>query len=136
MSPQNPVARDLLPFATEVRENGVHYDRFKVGAIGCVAPNIPEAGGVTPLMMFEGANTKERPEDQPDCAEMKVMREADRNGVVLDVIIVVGVPRKEDTTPTLHPCGERCQPMMWKYLQSRKVVRSTTHITCVNAVDG
>lgn len=123
MSPSDPTAAGFVAPATEARNGANHYNGFKVGALGY-------GGG----RIFEGANTKPTADAAPDCAEMKIMRAAAEAGVILDGMVVVGQPRKEDTTPTLHCCGERCRPLMRGYIREGKVLRPDTRITCVNVL--
>ena len=132
MSPNNGIVRELLQKAHAVRDRAEHYGGFNVGCIGYYSD--PSSEGTR--IVIEGANTKYRPTDRPDCAEMKVMRDAEERGVVLEGMVIVGVPRKEDTTKTLHPCGERCRPLMERYLKKSTAVSASTHITCVNALNG
>jgi cytidine deaminase len=127
MSPSDPIAAELVAPAMAARENGEHYNGFKVG---CIGYHQTDDGSVC---RFEGANTKPTPHSKKDCAEMKVMRAADHAGVILRGLVVVGQPRVEDDTLTLHPC-EACRELMRYYIKKRRVIESTTSITCVNAL--
>ncbi len=84
--------------------------------------------------MFFGANIKPTPDAKPICAEELVMLQAMEAGVVLEVMVVTGLPRKEDTTPTLHCCGERCRPRMRMRTREGKAIKPDTHLTFVNPV--
>jgi len=130
MSPQNPIAAELVTPAMAARENGKHYAGFKVGCIGYYEE--PNDGS---LCIFEGANTKPDPLAKKDCAEMKVMRSAKCRHVTLRGLVVVGQPRAEDVTPTLHPC-EECRKLILQYVASGEVIETSTQITCINALTG
>lgn len=118
--------KDLLSHAKRARKKARHYNKFRVGATAW----FPKAGGK--IGIFKGANTKKTPETPKDCAEMKIFRAANRRKKILDGIVVVGVPRAEDTAPTLHPC-EECRRQIRHYLATGRVVREDTYVICVNA---
>ena len=116
----------LLPLARDARENGRHYNGFKVGCLG-YGPN----GEI-----FLGANFKPTQDAEPLCSEEQVMLQAAEAGVILRGLIVVGQPRVEDTTRTLHCCGERCRPAMRRRMRLGAVVEPETRIVCVNSITG
>jgi cytidine deaminase len=125
MSPSDIAAKLVAP-AMQARENGRHYSGFKVGCMGC------GSGGE----IFHGANLKLTKESSPVCAEEFVMQQAEEAGVLLDVMVVTGRPRDEDTTPTLHCCGERCRPAMRRRIREGRAIKPDTHLTFVNSETG
>lgn len=129
MSPENPIVAKLVPLAAAARDKGEHYADFKVGCIGYYAD---DDGNVC---VIEGANTKLTPLEEKHCAEKKVLRVADRSDIMLDGLIVFGLPRKEDVAPTLHPC-EACRKLLWYYVKQGRAIQLTTQIICVNAHNG
>jgi hypothetical protein len=72
---------------------------------------------------------------EPTCAEEQVMLQAIEAGVILQLLIVVGQPREEDTTPTLHCCGERCRPRMKLRAKEGRAVSRKTKILCVHSAN-
>lgn len=114
----------LIAAAMVARGFADHYRSFNVGCAG-----FSHSSGIALL----GANSKPKPDAVPVCAEMKVMTAAARLGVTLDHIVVVGRLRAEDTTATLHCCGERCRPLMRGFLrQGKGVILPETKIICVH----
>lgn len=125
MSPADPRARALVAPAIEARKNGNHYNGFHVGAVGSDG-----AGHI-----YQGANFKPTKDAAPKCAEQFVFEAVEAAGATLEVLVIVGIPREEDATPTLHCCGERCRPRMRQLIREGKVLKPTTRIICVNAAN-
>lgn len=117
-----PKVREM---AHQAREFARHYGDFKVGCVGWAQGKI-----------FMGANYKPTQDAEPTCAEEQVMLQVIELGLVLDGMVIVGQPRKEDTTPTLHCCGERCRPRMRNRIREGTAVRPDTQLICVNAITG
>ncbi|QQG37774.1 MAG: hypothetical protein HYS26_04085 [Candidatus Kaiserbacteria bacterium] len=126
------VCEDWVPFAAQIRKRGRHYKGFQVAAIGYSRPETP--GGMP--WVCAGANMQFTEYSQPMCAEDRVLEQAEHDEITLDRLLIYGVPRKRDTTKTLHPCSERCLARLHdKYLR-KKAVKASTILTCVHAETG
>jgi cytidine deaminase len=101
-----------------------HYNGFKVGCIGR-----GEHGE-----LFMAGNLKPVKDITPVCAEEFVMLQAEKAGIKLTHLIVAGVPREEDRTPTLHCCGERCRPAMRRRIREGGVISPDTGLVFHNHV--
>ena len=120
-----PETDELVSLARDVRENANHYAGFKVGCVGCGPRG----------EIFLGANYKPRQDMEPTCAEEQVMLQAMEAGVVLVQLVVMGQPRKEDATLTLHCCGERCRPRMKRRVKEGVAVSRQTRILLLHSAD-
>lgn len=125
------VADILYWKAAHAREQGLHYrnpDPFQVGcAVLAFQPYTNHLRvDESQWRIFVGMNAKVALENRPTCAEVIAIQSAYASGYT-DIVgmVVVGIPRAEDTTPTLHPC-EHCRPFMAKHPMLKPWVRIIT----------
>lgn len=90
----------MVTRAKSARPNARSWREFNVAA--CFLARRPNG---TRYRLFPGVNMKPRRDGPTFCAEQGALSSALANGHIHIVgLVVIGKPREEDTTPTLHPC--------------------------------
>lgn len=102
--------QQLIDNVRETRRKGVSHRGFRVGAFAIAHHRYH---GYWPP--FWGANFKKDPDDQTICAELRLVKSAEKAGFDQIVVLAVsGPPQKDEISgresPTLHPCW-RCREL-------------------------
>ena len=120
---EDQVRKMLYRHAVEARMRARSYRDFRVGAALIAWSHESSSWEV-----FRGMNTKVSKNARPVCAEAIAIAAAEAAGVMqINDIVIVGNPREEDETRTLHPCDE-CRQFMW---HSKLIHRETRIITAL-----
>jgi cytidine deaminase len=107
---------DLLRLAKIVRRSAISYRNFKVGvsAIGVDKKNC--------VIILAAANNRKNKSHPKNCAEMQIMRAAQKLGIRLKLVVVVGRRNTDSGSGkkplTLHPCHE-CRKIMRQHINRK-----------------